>query len=205
VDGAIWAGYGDTGIYGNHGWGALEGARPLGESGLVRFTDTGEQVWERPRTDAWPRIAHNYALNVARTLTWEYALSAESPTLSPTFRAPFTLTRIRADAPRVWQSLVDGARAVAVAGDEPGAGILSWGGYRQDSTRCIAGILGETTIEPLRRVTLLTRQQTSLTDSGAPEHHHIHQVIGRENRLHIFADAEWWTADVPIAQLTSQS
>ena len=184
--------------------GALEGARPLGASGLVRFTDAGGQVWERPRADAWPRIAHIYALNVARTLTWEYASSAESPTLSPTFRAPFTLTRIRADAPRVWQSLVDGARAVAVAGDEPGAGILLWGGYRQDSTRCIACILGETTIEPRRRVTLLTEQQTSLTDSGAPEHH-IHQVIGRENRLHIFADAEWWTADVPIAQLTYHS
>ena len=205
VDGAIWAGYGDTGIFGNHGWGLRHGVPPLGESGLVRFTDTGKQAWERPRTDAWPRIAHIYALNVAGALTWEYALSAGPVTLGPPLTTNFTLTRIGADAPRVWQSFVDGAEAIALAGDEPGAGILLWGGYRQDRTRCVAGILGETMIEPLRRVTLLTEQQTSLTDSGAPEHHHIHQVIGRENRLHIFADAEWWTADVPIAQLISQS
>jgi hypothetical protein len=204
MDGAIWAGYGDTGIFGNHGWGALKGTSPLGESGLVRFTDAGKQAWERPRTDAWPRIAHIHALNVAQTLTWEYALYAGS-TLYTNVPTSFTLTRIRADAPRVWESPVDGARAIALGGDEPGAGILLWGGYRQDRTRCVAGILGETTIDPLRRVTLLTEQQTSLTDSGAPEHHHIHQVIGRENRLHIFADAEWWTADVPIAQLISQS
>jgi hypothetical protein len=198
VDGAIWAGYGDTGIYGSRGWGTLDGVRPLGESGLVRFTDTGEQVWERPRTDAWPRIAHIYALNVAGALTWEYAMYAGS-TLYTNVPTSFTLTRIRADTPRVWESAVDGARAIALGGDEPGAAILLWGGYPPDRTRCVAGILGETTIDPLRRVTLLTEQQTSLTSSGASEHHHIHQVIGRENRLHIFADAEWWTADVPIA------
>src|SRR5690242_7019551 len=78
--------------------GALEGARPLGASGLVRFTDAGGQVWERPRADAWPRIAHIYALNVARTLTWEYALYAGS-TLYTNVPISFTLTRIRADAP----------------------------------------------------------------------------------------------------------
>lgn len=205
VDGAIWAGYGDTGIFGNHGWGARDDIPPLGESGLVRFSETGARVWERPRTDAWPRIAHIYALNVAQTLTWEYMITAGPVTLGPPLRTNFTLTRIRADVPRVWQSFVSGAEAVALAGDEPGAGILLWGGYRQDSTRCVVGILGETMIEPLRRVTLLTEQQTSLTDTDTPEHHHIHQVIGREHRLHIFADAEWWTADVPIAQLLSQS
>lgn len=193
VDGGIWAGYGDTGIYGNHGWGSHEGARPVGASGLVRFTDTGEQIWERPRTDAWPRIAHIYALNVAQTLAWEYANYAGPPIL----RVGFTLTRIRADAPRVWESIIDGARAVALAGDEPGAGILLWGGYQQDRTRCVAGILGETTIERLRRVTLLTEQQTNLADTDVSGGQRIHKVIGREHRLHIFADAEWWTVDVP--------
>ena len=192
VDGFIWAGYGDMGIYGNNGWDSLDGVRPLGASGLVRFTETGARMWERPQTDAWPRIAHNYALNVAGSLAWEYALYAGS-----TLRAAFTLTRIGADTPRVWQSYVTGARAIALGGDEPGAGILLWGGYQQDRTRCAAGILGETTIEPLCRVTLLTEQQTSLTDIGAPGLHHVHQVIGRGNRLHIFADAEWWTVSVP--------
>jgi hypothetical protein len=202
--GAIWAAYGDKGIYGNNGWDSLDGARPVGASGLVRFTETGDQVWERPRTDAWPRTAHNYALNVAEALTWEYANY-----VGTTLRTSFTLTRIRADAPadtpRVWQSPVDGARAVALGGDEPGAGILLWGGYPPYRTRCVVGVLGESTVKPLRRVTLLTEQQTSLTDTGAPEGLRIHQVIGRENRLHVFADTEWWTVDVPSAQLTSQS
>lgn len=199
ADGAIWAAYGDKGIYGNFGWRALDGVRPLGASGLVRFSETGTRVWERPRTDAWPPIAHNYALNVAGALTWEYALY-----VGTTLRTGFTLTRIRADAPRVWQSPVDGARAVALGGDEPGAGILLWGGYPPDRTRCVAGILGETTIELRRRVTFLTEQQTSLTDIGVRGSHRVHQVIGRENRLHVFADTEWWTVDVPSAQLTSQ-
>ena len=204
ADGAIWAAYGDKGIYGSNGWDSLDGVRPVGASGLVRFSETGDQMWERPRTGAWPLIAHNYGLNVARALTWEYANY-----VGATLRTSFTLTRIRADAPadapRVWQSPVDGARAIALGGNEPGAGILLWGGYPPYRTRCIAGILGETTIEPLRRVTLLTEQQTSLTVTGAPEDLRIHQVIGREHRLHIFADTEWWTVDVPSTQLISQS
>ncbi|MBR0895140.1 hypothetical protein JQ616_09300 [Bradyrhizobium tropiciagri] len=64
--GRIWVGYFDEGVFGNFGWGGMNGAAPVGAAGLVCFSDSGEKLWEFPERSA-RAISDCYALNVSGT------------------------------------------------------------------------------------------------------------------------------------------
>jgi hypothetical protein len=92
--GRIWAAYFDEGVFGNGD----------GAEGVVARDGTGQKVWafdaRRAGTDD---IADVYAFNLsAEDEAWVY------------FYTPFSIVRWRKNKPTVWQTRVQGARAMAV-------------------------------------------------------------------------------------------
>jgi hypothetical protein len=53
LDGRVWVGYTDMGIYGNNDWGLDDAPSPIGEPGLIRFSPTLEIEWEFPGPSTW--------------------------------------------------------------------------------------------------------------------------------------------------------
>jgi hypothetical protein len=68
--GNIWAAYFDEGVFGNFGWGASNGAEPIGSAGLVRFDRSGKKEWEYRPPDGLDSICDCYALNVSSSGVW---------------------------------------------------------------------------------------------------------------------------------------
>ena len=68
LNGEIWVGYFDEGIFGNYGWGN-PGPEPLGSPGIVRWSPEFEKVWEYHAVDDY-RLADCYALNVDADRAW---------------------------------------------------------------------------------------------------------------------------------------
>lgn len=127
ASGRIWVGYFDEGIFGNYGWGSVEGAEPMGASGLVCFGERGERRFEYDAAAAGTdSICDCYALNVP---------SDEEAWLS--FYTDFPLVRLRRDAaPTVWPQELSAPQAFAVA---PGW-VLFAGGYKKDEPCTLASL-----------------------------------------------------------------
>lgn len=53
VDGSVWVGYDDMGIYGNNDWGLDDAPMQIGEPGLIRFSPTLDIEWEFPGPGTW--------------------------------------------------------------------------------------------------------------------------------------------------------
>lgn len=129
LDGAVWAGYGAPGIFGNDGWGPPSGPVPVGSPGLVRFSpvDMGA-VWGYPVGTAWGDIVSCDALNVGDYDVW-MCYSHGSP-----------IVRIAGGTITGWHTEgIQGVHAIAV--DEPR--IALFGGYGTHADQLILGTLGD--------------------------------------------------------------
>jgi len=96
--GSIWAAYFDEGVFGGG----------PGAAGLVRFDGRGRQTWEYDATKAGTDdISDVYAFNLtAEDDAWAY------------FYTPFVIVRWCRGVPTVWQTRVQGARALAARPDQ---------------------------------------------------------------------------------------
>ncbi len=95
--GNVWVGYSDEGIYGNYGWGGIDGPDPIGSSGIVCFTSHLEKVWEYSHGNGSPGpIDDCYAMNVDGESVWAYCYS------------DFPIVRIENGSVRAWTNEVAG-------------------------------------------------------------------------------------------------
>jgi hypothetical protein len=169
--GSIWVSYFDEGVFGNYGWHGTGRSRPLGSSGLVCFGPDGSVRWEFQPPAGHDMICDCYALNVAGETVWAY------------YYTDFPLARIKAGRVRAWSTDVEGARAVAVAGDR----VLFAGGYRDQGGRVLVGRLGEDAVEDLVPVTINVPGGRSWTSLKA---------VGRGGTLHLCGDGRWFAVDL---------
>lgn len=107
MDGRIWIGYSDEGIFGNFGW-----REPIGKPGLVCWDGFGERTFSYsppPDFGLYRRMTACYALNVVSDAeTWCYYLD-----MAP--RGTFPLISIRdGHIASYWQSPVHGAKGIAI-------------------------------------------------------------------------------------------
>lgn len=144
--GRIWVGYTDEGIFGNCGWGGLEGPRPTGSAGLVCFSDTGEKIWEYP-DNADHEISDCYALNVSGTEATAF------------FYDDFPLCRVASDfALHYWKTELLGCHVLAISETEA----LFSGQYDDPSHLGYRCILGSDRIEQVRQTTFLLSDGSNL-------------------------------------------
>jgi hypothetical protein len=170
VDGAIWIGYFDEGVYGNLGWGGA-GPRPIGAAGIVRFSSALDVEWEYPGATSGELepIDDCYALNVIGDDVWACSYS------------DFDVVRIRAGAVRAWANDVEGVRAIAVSGES----IALFGGYANDRDRLVIGSFAHDELEPDVTARLTMPNGRRLPADAV--------VVGRGEELHLLVDLEWFT------------
>jgi hypothetical protein len=69
--GYVWVGYTEEGIYGNYGWGRPGSPKPVGASGLVRWSPDLRPAWRYPDlASPFGPIDDCYALNIDGTTAW---------------------------------------------------------------------------------------------------------------------------------------
>lgn len=171
VDGDVWVGYFDEGIYGNYGWGAPDGPEPLGSAGLVRFDGELRKVWEFPSGTTAPAVSDCYALNVGASSTWAC------------YYTDFPVVRIEQDRISVLSNDVHGARALTAAGRQ----ISFFGGYGDDRNRLVLAELDED------RVIATQTSQLVLPDGGSLDGGPV--AHGRGERLHVLIGRRWLQVD----------
>jgi len=170
--GEIWVSYFDEGIFGSYGWGGAEGPSPIGGSGLIRFDERGAPSWKYTPPESFDGIDDCYALNVADDAVWAY------------YYASFPLVRIeRDDVVTAWRTEISGASAFATDGER----VLFYGGYADERERCVLGLLKDGAVAEMIACRLIL-------PSGEPLE--AARVIGRGPLLHVFAGADWFSADV---------
>jgi hypothetical protein len=130
-DGHLWVSYFDEGVLGGRGW----GRRPVGESGLNRFTSAGERDYQYTPPPGLGGIVDCYALNIARNRTWFY------------YYPEFRLVRLnRTQAASWWHCPTHGGGAFAVEGDL----VLMRGGYDEPSVCRLLRLRRDSTMDRLR-------------------------------------------------------
>jgi hypothetical protein len=169
--GSIWVSYFDEGIFSRYGWAGADTSVPIGSSGLVRFGPDGRVQWEFQPPAGHDRICDCYALNVVGETAWVY------------YHKDFPLVRIEAGHIRGWSTGVEGAHAVAVAGDR----VLLAGGYREHAGRVLVGRLDRDSVDDLVRVVIDVPGGRSWTSMKA---------VGRGGTLHLCGDGRWFAADL---------
>jgi hypothetical protein len=104
--GKAWVSYFDEGVYGNSGWGQLDGPAPIGSSGLTCFDlSSGDLEWSFEPPPGGNHIDDCYALNVGDAGVWVY------------YYAAFDLARIDPHGSiSRWAAGWAGAQAIAVDG-----------------------------------------------------------------------------------------
>jgi hypothetical protein len=174
--GRIWVGYFDEGVFGNFGWGPIDGPEPIGSPGLVCFDRTGANIWEFDAPSGLDQIADCYAMNVTPDYVWAC------------YYTDFPIVRIdargRVDA---WQTNLRGPRELAIAGDS----LLAFGGYGESRNSCVLlKLIQGRHAEIVANVKLLLPDSVDLSKA---------KVIGRGEALHVFADDTLFKFVVPSA------
>ena len=164
--GNIWVGYFDEGVFGNFGW--LSGT-PVGASGIVRFNERGEKLWDYQAPSGADPVTDCYALNVSVDAVWAY------------YYTGFPVVCInRNSGARAWTTNTSGGRALAVDGRR----VLLYGGYNPDRTSCRLLQLGDRDADLIGEVSLTLPPEADLASAT---------VIGRDNVLHVFCADDWFT------------
>jgi hypothetical protein len=177
LGGDVWVGYFDEGVFGNLGWGGLDGPDPIGRHGLNRYTADLELAWRFPSHTAnpWGAIIDCYALNVSGGTAWTC------------YYTGFPVVRIRDGVVTHWHSDVEGPTALVV-GDSR---IALVGGYGDRRDLVTVGTLGDD------RVHVTEERRLVLPDDRPLPRGAI--VTGRGADLHILTEDAWYRLD--LAQL----
>ena len=107
VDGSVWVGYDDMGIYGNNDWG-LDGApMQIGEPGLIRFSPNLEIEWEFPGPGTWgdstDQVLRDRLAALPGPIDDCSALTLDGDTLWMYYYSSFPVVRIDGDGDvRAW-------------------------------------------------------------------------------------------------------
>lgn len=168
VEGRVWVGYFDEGIFGSAGWNS-PGPQPLGSHGIVRWSSEFERLWQYEPVDGfW--LADCYALNVGAERVWACPYT------------DFPILEIDNDRSVLRPTDdVSGPRGIVVAGDSVGIigdysepGMLRVGSLRDSSDRLTRHELRMPNGEPLQRS----------------------ELICRDSLAHFFVGTEWLTFDL---------
>lgn len=170
LNGNIWVGYFDEGIYGNFGAELADG--PFGSAGLSCFNSHGKKLWDFQPPEGVDNISDCYALNITPSGAWCY------------YYTGFPIVHIDSDwNTRAWKTETAGGHEFAVLGEQ----VLLYGGYRENRTTCqLLGLTG-TDAEILARVSLHLPQTVDLSKAT---------VIGRDDVLHVFFEDGWYKFNV---------
>lgn len=125
--GHVWVGYFDEGVFGNYGWGLVEGREPIGSCGLARFSPDLKIDWRFPShtSTSWGAISDCYALNVDTDTAWTC------------YYTDFPIVRVREGTLTGWRTDGIAAKAIITGGSH----IALYGGYGTDRNRLITGQL----------------------------------------------------------------
>lgn len=169
LDGAVWAGYGAPGIFGDNGWGPPLGPPPVGSPGLVRFSPADMRpAWAYPADTAWGPVVSCDALNVDDYAVW-VCYSHGSPSI-----------RIAQGEVTGWHTNnLRGVRALAV--NEPAIGLF--GGHDTDANRLVLGSLCD------GQVQISGQYRVVMPDGNPADHIRMH---GRGSVLHTVIDGAWY-------------
>ncbi len=192
LDGSVWVGYDDMGIFGNNGWGGRGEPRPLGAPGLVRFTPDLTIEWEFPGDLPPARIPGiSEPIDDCEVI----ALAGDGDTVWMYYYSSFPVVRIARSEPiRAWpplaraavlpvnvQALASDGQHVALAGAQGGA-------YHGD--RVVVARLEEGWT-PVRRPRMVLPDGAPLP-TGAT-------MAGFGDTLHVFVGRDWY--QVAVAEL----
>ena len=173
-EGRLWVGYFDEGVYGNFGWGFFgNDLGPIGQAGLVLFSDTGEKQCEFTAPQGFGGIDDCYALSVADNGAWLC------------YYSDFPIAHMDARGQTsAWRTDLSGPRQIAVSGSL----VLAFGGYEGQRTDC--------NLIELKQGNTATKTQTKLL---LPEGINLASctVRGRGSFLHIISGDTWHTFRVP--------
>lgn len=176
ASGAIWVGYMDEGIFGNHGWcphHLLDDVR----LGINRFDQNGTMTWAFT-ADA---VDDTYALNVARDAVWAC------------YYPDFSIARIGYDGTvLLWENQCAGVQLIAVDGDFA----VLFGGYGDDDNK---GTLLRLTDRPTE--TRLTHCKTERVgefeiDLGGAGARTAAYSSVRHDTLHFVEGSKWYSISV---------
>ncbi|MFL6135539.1 MAG: hypothetical protein ACJ72A_22235 [Nocardioidaceae bacterium] len=197
VEGSVWVGYDDTGIYGNNDWG-LDGApMQIGEPGLIRFSPNLEIEWEFPGPDIWGDTANQVRRDRLAALPGPIddcsALTLDGDTLWMYYYSSFPVVRVDAEGdlhawlcaadedavPVIVQALATDGHHVGLAGDS--------GETYEDDRVVIAGL--EDGWTPIRSPRLVLPDGSRLPTGAS--------MVGLGDTLHVFAGTEWYQVHLP--------
>jgi hypothetical protein len=175
--GYIWVGYADTGIFGNNGWGH-RGAKPVGWSGVVGFSDSLQVDWRYPVDELGP-IDDCEAMTVTGESLWVWCYGDYQ----------LALVEDRGANARIWENPVRGslhgvaaygAKALLTDGDQ----VALVGGYtrRKAHDRVLTARLQDELVAE-RKLRLVMPDGTRL-----PEHA---QMAGHGCDLNVFVAGQW--------------
>ena len=132
-DGTIWTGYFDEGIFGNYGWGGVDGPTPLGAAGIAAWSPALTKTWELDPTQGL--VSDCYALNVTSDFVW----------ICP--YTDFPVVRIADRQTKVWTTIdISGPRGILVSGER----VALIGSYADPSQLVVGHMSGDQFVEDLR-------------------------------------------------------
>ena len=180
ADGAVWVAYCDMGIFGNNGWGDYPAPKPIGSTGLVRFSPRLEVEWEfpgdrlfEPRDRRQESIDDCEAITLAGDTLWAY------------YYSDYPVVRLDQGQVRAWAPDKPAAPAAtgiqALATD--GRRVALAGGYTGQEDRVVVARLEDQWV--LERKVRLVLPDGSRLPSGT-------KIQGFADMLHVFAGREWY-------------
>ena len=172
--GRIWAGYFDEGVFGNFGWGHPDSAPPLGRSGLVCWSDTGERLYEFVPPDGCGPIDDCYALNVDANGAWVC------------YYSDFPIVSVGADfTTRGWLGDTGGAHSIAV-GSAGRAALI--GGYGGLFDRMSVLEIGTEVMTASSTMRLVLPSGDRLPEGS--------RILARGSSIHAVANRQWLRLDI---------
>ena len=157
--GRIWVAYFDEGVIGNFGW-RDPGPAPIGDAGLVCFSEAGKKIWEYP--DSANRIVDCYALNVS---------GAEAAIF---FYTEFPICRISNNFELAhWETQLRGCHQFAISK----SAVLFSGQYHDPPDAAYLGQFGRDSRLSIQQVRLSLPGSSNLVDG---------QLLGRGKYMYFF-------------------
>lgn len=162
VDGTIWVGYFDEGVFGGPN---KDGSWPVSSGGIVQFSASGTPLWSfNKQVSENHSIADSYAMTLSGTDLWAC------------FYTDFPITRVSGGKPVFWSNNVAGATAIAVKDDI----VMLGGGYGEDVNRITVVKLDS---KSSRELGVFRYDQGKRGAAGL--------IQGRGGVIHIVSDGVW--------------
>jgi len=190
IDGSVWVGYDDMGIFGNNGWGEAGAPPPIGSPGLIRFSPELKIEWEFPGDHSPDRIP-----GLSGPIDDCEAIALDGDTLWMYYYSAFPVVRIDAGRDvRAWASRAREAavpvnvKAVVADGQHVGLAGASGRAYQKDQVVVARLEDGWTHVRSVKLV--------------LPDSSHLPigvTMAGLGDTLHVFAGTDWY--QVGLAEL----